>query len=67
MAYEGKLSLDEYILFLENISYARYFDYDLPVSVDMEKLRVGVAIALENLTNSAVLDTNDRRMICTIV
>lgn len=30
----------------------------------MEKLRAGVAIALENLTNSAVLDTNDRRMIC---
>ena len=64
LAYEGKLSLDEYILFLENISYARYVDYDLPVSVDMEKLRAGVAIALENLTNSAVLDTNDRRMIC---
>ena len=64
LAYEGKLSLDEYILFLENISYARYVDYDLPISVDMEKLRAGVAIALENLTNSAVLDTNDRRMIC---
>lgn len=64
LAYKGKLSLDEYILFLENISYARYVDYDLPVSVDMEMLRAGVAIALENLTNSAVLDTNNRRMIC---
>lgn len=64
LAYEGKLSLDEYILFLENISYARYVDYGLPVSVDMEKLRTGVKIALENLTNSAVLDTNDHRMIC---
>lgn len=51
-------------LFLENISYARYVDYDLSVSVDMEKLRTGVKIALENLTNSAVLDTNDHRMIC---
>lgn len=57
LAYKGKLSLDEYILFLENISYARYVDYDLPVSVDMEMLRAGVAIALENLTAS-LLEAN---------
>lgn len=64
LAYEGKLSLDEYILFLENISYARYVDYDLPVSVDMEKLQTGVKIAFDNLTNSAVLNIDDHKMIC---
>ncbi len=36
LAYEGKLSLDDYILFLENISYALYVTYDLPIAVDMD-------------------------------
>lgn len=39
-AYAGKLSLDEYVLFLDNCYYSRIYDFDLP-TIDWEKVREG--------------------------
>lgn len=52
MAYAGKLSLDEYVYFIWNNSWARYYNFELPVSVDWDKVRTGVATVIKDLLDS---------------
>ena len=52
MAYAGKLSLDEYVYFIWNNSWARYYNFELPVSVDWDKVQTGVATVIKDLLDS---------------
>ncbi len=60
--YAGKLSLDEYILFLENCSYAKIYGVNLP-TIDWEKVRAGIREQIEKLVNSEENDSHSHRMI----
>ncbi len=52
MAYAGELSLDEYVYFIWNNSWGRYYDFELPVSVDWVKVQTGIKKAIKNLLDS---------------
>lgn len=62
LAYAGELSVDEYIILLSNLIWARRISYKLPAEVDMEKINKGVDKCLETLRESDELDTNIRSM-----
>ena len=60
--YAGKLSLDEYILFLYNCYYFRMYDLDLP-TIDWEKVREGIKKQIKYLIKSNEQDGHSHRMI----
>lgn len=45
--YTGQLSLDDYILFVENSRWARYFDYNFPITIDWNRVKNGVEKCIE--------------------
>lgn len=49
MAYAGELSLDEYVYFIQNNCWGRYYKFELPVSVDWNKVQTGITSAIKNL------------------
>ena len=51
MAYEGLLTLDEYILFLENSCWARDSGFIYSIDVDWKKIQQGVKICISRLIN----------------
>lgn len=60
--YAGKLSLDEYILFISNCCYSRMYDLDLP-AIDWEKVRDGIREQIKYLVNSDEEDSHSHRKI----
>lgn len=48
-AYEGKLTLDEYVLLIQNCAWARGYEYEFPVMIDWEKVSLGVSIQIDKL------------------
>ena len=60
--YAGKLSLDEYILFLYNCCYSRMYALDLP-AIDWEKVREGIRKQIKYLLKSNEKDNRSYRMI----
>ena len=52
MAYAGELSLDEYVDFIWNNYWGRYYDFKLPVRVDWNKVRIGINKVINNLLDS---------------
>lgn len=52
MAYTGELSLDEYVYFIQNNCWGRYYKFELPVSVDWGKVQIGITIAIKSLLDS---------------
>ena len=52
MAYAGELSLDEYIYFIWNNSWGRYYEFELSVIVDWGKVQTGIKKAIKNLLDS---------------
>lgn len=48
-AYEGSLTLDDYVLFIENSSWARCYRYSFPVAIDWDKVKGGVGKRIESL------------------
>ena len=52
MAYAGELSLDEYVYFIQNNCWGRYYDFKLPVRVDWNKVRIGINKVINNLLDS---------------
>ena len=48
-AYEGGLTLDDYVLFIENSSWARYYGYSFPVAINWDKVKGGVGKRIESL------------------
>lgn len=61
-AYAGKLSLDEYVLFLDNCYYSRIYDFDLP-TIDWEKVREGIRNQIKYLVKSDKKDSHFYRVI----
>lgn len=61
-AYAGKLSLDEYVLFLDNCYYSRSYDFDLP-TIDWEKVREGIRNQIKYLVKSDKKDSHFYRVI----
>lgn len=47
--YEGSLSLDDYVLFINNCSWARYYSYTFPKEIDWDKVKGGVGKRIEDL------------------
>lgn len=52
MAYTGELSLDEYVYFIQNNCWGRYYKFELPVSVDWGKVQTGITTAIKSLLDS---------------
>ena len=52
MAYAGELSLDEYVDFIWNNYWGRYYNFKLPVMVDWNKVRNGINKVIRNLLDS---------------
>ncbi len=52
LAYEGALTLNEYILLIQNISWTRTIPYDLPMEVNMDLLKKGVEVQLKKVSES---------------
>lgn len=52
MAYAGELSLDEYVHFIQNNCWGRYYNFEFPLSVDWDKVRTGVATVIKSLLDS---------------
>ena len=49
MAYTGLLTLDEYILFIENSCWARSVDFSFPDVINWNKIQEGIRICIEGL------------------
>ena len=60
--YAGNLSLDEYILFLNNCCYSRIYNVDLP-TINWEKVRDGIRKQIKYLVKSDKKDSHSHRMI----
>lgn len=52
MAYAGNLSLDEYVHFIQNNSWARYYHFELPVIVEWTKVQEGLSNSIKKLLDS---------------
>lgn len=61
-AYGGKLSLDEYILFIEHCCYSREYDIDLS-TIDWQKVEDGIRKKINELFDTDVKSNRSHRMI----
>ncbi|MCD7854076.1 MAG: KAP family NTPase [Clostridiales bacterium] len=62
MAYDGKLTLDEYVILIENSMYARKYQADIP-NIDWEKVKKGIELRFEKMIISNNNDNRCSRMI----
>lgn len=58
MAYAGNLSLDEYVYFIQNNSWARYYHFELPVIVEWTKVQEGLSNSIKNCWIQEKKDSN---------
>jgi len=49
LAYAGMLTLDEYVLLIENSCWARRSEYEYPESIEWSKIRSGISIQIEKI------------------
>lgn len=47
--YQGELSLDEYVLFIENSCWARKYKFEFPKDLDWDKVNDGIDTRIEKL------------------
>ncbi len=52
MAYDGTLTLDEYVQFIMNSFWARTYNFPLPVLVDWNKVQVGINNCINTLIDT---------------
>ena len=62
-AYEGNLTLDDYVNLIINICFARCSEYDLPVDVDWGKLNTGIEKKTNAMLENGEEDTRARQYI----
>ena len=62
-AYDGKLTIDEYITLIRNIAWARRVSLELPVDIDMNRIISRVAMCLRSVEDSDEPDSRVRSMI----
>lgn len=48
-AYEGNLTLDEYVLLIQNCAWAREYKYEFPIMIEWEKVSLGVSMQIDKL------------------
>lgn len=63
MAYNGQLSLDEYIIFIKNSYWAREYQFELFNGIDWEKVQYGIQKHMEWMVKEDVEVVYDRRYI----
>lgn len=51
IAYDGDLTLDEYVLLIENSSWARLYKYEFPISIDWKRLKEGILFRIDEIKN----------------
>lgn len=49
LAYQGELSLDEYVLLIQNCAWARESSYVFPIAIEWERVRAGVSIQIDKI------------------
>lgn len=49
IAYDGNLTLDEYVLLIENSCWARSCKCDLPLPIDWEKVQTGIGLRIAEI------------------
>ena len=49
MAYRGELSLDEYVLLIENSCWSRNYNIELPLSIDWKKVQLGIESCINQI------------------
>lgn len=49
MAYKGELSLDEYVLLIQNCAWARESAYIFPIAIEWDKVRAGVSAQIDKI------------------
>ena len=62
-AYEGNLTLDDYVNLIINICFARRSEYALPVDVDWEKFSAGIVKETNAMLENGEEDTCARQYI----
>lgn len=62
-AYEGSLTIDEYVIFIENSCYARRYEYQFPEEINWDKVQVGLRVMIDRLKNERVEDSHYRHVI----
>ena len=49
IAYDGNLTLDEYVLLIENSCWARSYKCDLPLPIDWKKVQTGIGLRIAEI------------------
>lgn len=51
LAYQGDLTLDEYVRFVENSCWAREYGCDFPDTIDWDKIKEGILVSIKKITD----------------
>lgn len=62
-AYTGMISLNDYILFIQNLSFARKINYNFPIDIDYDKLEIGLKECFNSLNKDDNGDSTVRKII----
>ena len=49
IAYDGNLTLDEYVLLIENSCWARSYNCDFPLPIDWKKVQAGIGLRIAEI------------------
>lgn len=64
-AYAGELTIDEYILLIQNIVWARQISFELPLEIDIDRIKSGTTVCLHSMEDSDEADSRVRSIIST--
>ena len=53
IAYDGNLTLDEYVLLIENSCWARSYKCDLPLPIDWKKVQTGIDLRIAEIKKAS--------------
>ena len=62
-AYNGMISLNDYVLFIQNLSFARKIDYKFPLNIEYNKLEIGLEECFNHLNKDDNGDSTVRKVI----
>lgn len=62
MAYNGELTIDEYVNFIQNSYWARTYDAPIP-DIEWAKVQVGLKMKIESLLQQGIEQSNTRMYI----
>lgn len=62
-AYNGMISLNDYVLFIQNLSFAKKIDYKFPLNIEYNKLEIGLEECFNHLNKDDNGDSTVRKVI----